>query len=293
MKTILSKTVKTISALMSFAFIIIAFASEASAQSLSPIRVSLKRTESKVTGTNRGVNTYQVDWEITGALPAGVSGIQRFRACVIAPEGTGCADTGGSARSATVRIEWVDDGIASGRERSLTPHATVDGFSDCQKRISRQQGAVTTSGTCPMQLSFNGAPQITSTRSSGSTAPSGAGGVGVPANTAELPTPAVKVDWSVGLPLPANLNLKGFTISVRAKFSRPDPNRPSIPGQSPAGAPTAFPASFPESFSATAGPEARSKTVALGNGPTIGGAPAIEEVSVAATAEIRISGRSQ
>jgi len=284
MKTRFSKLRKAATTLLTLAFIVLAIASEASAQ--SPIRVSLKRTESKVTGKNRGVNTYQVDWEITGPLPAGMSGVQRFRACVIAPEGTGCADLGGSARSATVRIEWVDDGIASGRERSLIAYATVDGFSDCQKGITLRQGSSTTSGVCPVQLSFNGAPQITSTRSSGSAPSSGAG---VVANRVELPAPAVKVDWNVGAPLPANLRLKGFAISVRARFSRPDTNRPEIPGQGPA----LNPPTLAESFSVTAGPEARSKTVALGNGPTIGGSPVIEEVSVAANAELRVSGRSQ
>jgi hypothetical protein len=284
MKTGLFETYKAAVAALALAIGLTTIASEASAQ--SPIRVNLKRTDSKVTGKNRGVNTYQVDWEVTGPLPAGVTVLQRFRACVIAPEGTGCADAGANARSATVRVEWVDDGISSGRERSLSAYATVDGFSDCQKSVSRQQGAATTSGTCPMQLSFNGTPQITSTRLSG---PATSSGVGVRASAAELPMAAVKVDWSVGAPIPANLTLKGFTIGVRARFSRPDPGRPSIPGQGPA----INPAPIPESFSATAGPEARSKTVALGNGPTIGGPPSIEEVSVVATAELRVSGRSQ
>jgi hypothetical protein len=269
---------------LAIALLVVLTGGEAAAQ--SPIRVSLARTGTRTLEKNHGVNTYQVDWEITGALPAGMGAVQRFHACVIAPEGTGCADANAGARTATIRIGWVDDGVASGRERSVVPYATVDGFSDCQKTISRQQGPVTTSGTCPLQLGFTGTPRITSALISGPAAPDG---VGTPVSAAQLPAPAAQVDWNVGAPLPANLTLKGFTIGVRAKITRPDPSRPPVPGQGPA----IPPVPIAESFSATAGPEARTKTVALGNGPVIGGPPTLEEVSVTATAELRVSGRSQ
>lgn len=261
----------------------IAFLSTAPIRALaqgSPFRISYRRIESRQTGPGRGINRYRVDWEITGSLPTGVTRFDRFEVCVVEVEGTACSTVGGNARSATVTIEWRDDGIASGRERSLIPYATVKGIALCRSTAVYRGGTISAGAGC---IPVNLAPAPQFVRSSGSS---------------QLTQVGVRVEWSVGK-LPKGMSLKGFEIDGRVRFKgeRPNvPERPSKPGKKgrpePPGVNT-INDEIIKGFEADVGANERSKTFIIDVSILFRQSSSIEQVRVTAVGEIAVSGSSR
>lgn len=96
-----------------------------------PLRITLTFLSNEpTTATRRGSNRWRVDWELTGLLPEGVTGIRSFTIHVHDHLGSETATASGTARSSVVNVEHS-------RTVPLTtsgiPFATVSGVAECQR----------------------------------------------------------------------------------------------------------------------------------------------------------------
>lgn len=160
-------------------------------------------------GAQRGRDRYRVDWQVNGAMPAGITQFSSFKVTLFGGTGRGreTLQYHGSARTST--IEVLDD---ASNTAAQSAQAIVEGVAfttPCNTAITSTASGETrihNTSPCSVPLAITNksvVPVFNQLNPSPGSLPSGY---------------AVKVDWSVGQ-LPNCIGLTGFQLNVKVAFS--------------------------------------------------------------------------